>query len=42
MEAKYQELLNECVQDCVFLSARNTELADECSELKRKLKHYER
>lgn len=42
MEAKYQELLNECVQDCVFLSARNAELTEECSDLKRKLKHYER
>ncbi|XP_063680875.1 uncharacterized protein LOC134816076 [Bolinopsis microptera] len=38
--SKFQDLLNSCIQDCVFLSSKNAELTEENTELKRKLKHY--
>ena len=37
-DVKYQELINSCVQDCIFLSSKNSELLEENTNLKKKIK----
>ena len=38
--SKFQDLLNSCIQDCIFLSSKNAELTEENTDLKKKLKRF--